>query len=61
MLTIINTISAVPSFKEVISVFKEAKGSLGEILSSCEFMDSASMECVTGREVNRLTGTQVDR
>jgi len=39
---------AVPSFDLVLSVFKEAKRSLGEILSSCEFMDKDSMECVTG-------------
>ena len=42
-------ISAVPSFEGVITVFKNAKCSLGEILSSCEFMDTAAMECVTGQ------------
>ncbi|XP_023323293.1 D-2-hydroxyglutarate dehydrogenase, mitochondrial [Eurytemora carolleeae] len=40
---------AVPSFEGVITVFKNAKCSLGEILSSCEFMDTAAMECVTGQ------------
>ena len=29
-------------------MFKHAKADLGEILSSCEFMDNGSMDCVTG-------------
>jgi len=39
---------AVPSFEGVINVFGKAKENLGEILSSCEFMDNQSMDCVTG-------------
>jgi len=34
------------SFSRVIDTFKSAKGNLGEILSSCEFIDRDSMEAV---------------
>ena len=43
----------------MISVFKNAKGSLGEILSSCEFMDTAAMECVTGQLNSQLVSRLV--
>lgn len=36
------------SFESVLKTFKQARSNLGEILSSCEFIDSGSMECVTG-------------
>ncbi|CAL8110447.1 unnamed protein product [Orchesella dallaii] len=36
------------SFDKVLTTFKRAKSDLGEILSSCEYIDAASMECVTG-------------
>ena len=36
------------SFDSVLRTFKAARSDLGEILSSCEFIDSGSMECVTG-------------
>lgn len=35
------------SFEKVLDTFKQAKSALGEIISSCEFMDSQSLECVT--------------
>ncbi|XP_076035373.1 D-2-hydroxyglutaric acid dehydrogenase [Oratosquilla oratoria] len=35
------------SFDDVLNTFKECKAKLGEILSSCEFIDASSMECVT--------------
>ena len=31
----------------MLRTFKESKAQLGEILSSCEFIDAGSMECVT--------------
>lgn len=34
------------SFEDVLQTFKDAKGKLGEILSSCELIDRSSMECV---------------
>ncbi|KAK4321554.1 hypothetical protein Pmani_007671 [Petrolisthes manimaculis] len=36
------------SFDNVLKTFKAAKDQLGEILSSCEFIDQSSMECVEG-------------
>jgi len=39
---------AVPDFESVVRTFQECKGRLNEILSSCEFIDSDSMQCVTG-------------
>ena len=39
---------SLPSFDSVVKTFKESKGQLGEILSSCEFIDAGSMDCVTG-------------
>lgn len=44
---------AVSKFEDVLTTFKEAKSNLGEILSSCEFIDQGSMRCVT--ENLRLT------
>eukprot|EP00873_Tetraselmis_striata_P040079 jgi/Tetstr1/460343/TSEL_005643.t1 len=41
------TFLAVSSFEAVQQVLRKAKQRLGEILSACEFMDSASMEVVT--------------
>jgi len=38
---------SLPDFQSVVKTFKECKGRLGEILSSCEFIDSDSMVCVT--------------
>ena len=38
---------SLPSFDSVVKTFRESKGQLGEILSSCEFIDAGSMECVT--------------
>jgi len=38
---------SLPSFESVVKTFKECKGRLGEILSSCEFIDADSMVCVT--------------
>ena len=38
---------SLPNFESVVKTFKECKGRLGEILSSCEFIDSDSMVCVT--------------
>jgi len=38
---------SLPSFQAVLRTFKESKAQLGEILSSCEFIDAGSMECVT--------------
>lgn len=35
------------TFEDVLRTFKEAKTKLGEILSSCEFIDNASMDAVT--------------
>ncbi|KAK7079825.1 D-2-hydroxyglutarate dehydrogenase, mitochondrial [Halocaridina rubra] len=34
------------TFDDVLTTFREAKDKLGEILSSCEFIDSSSMQCV---------------
>ncbi|XP_068231381.1 D-2-hydroxyglutarate dehydrogenase, mitochondrial [Palaemon carinicauda] len=34
------------TFEDVLHTFREAKAKLGEILSSCEFIDRSSMECV---------------
>lgn len=34
------------SFEKVLKTFQTAKGALGEILSSCEFMDGESIDCV---------------
>ena len=34
-------------FKHVLGTFQEAKRYLGEILSSCEFMDGGAIDCVT--------------
>jgi len=39
---------SLPSFDNVVRTFKASKGQLGEILSSCEFIDAGSMDCVTG-------------
>ncbi|XP_059078766.1 D-2-hydroxyglutarate dehydrogenase, mitochondrial-like isoform X2 [Tigriopus californicus] len=36
------------SFESVLRTFKEARSNLGEILSSCEFIDAEAMKCVTG-------------
>ena len=33
------------SFDEVLRVYRDAKAMLGEILSSCEFIDIESIEC----------------
>jgi len=38
---------SLPDFPSVLRTFQECKGRLGEILSSCEFIDSGSMACVT--------------
>lgn len=38
---------AVPDFPSVLTTFRECKSRLGEILSSCEFIDRDSMVCVT--------------
>ena len=35
------------SFDQVLSTFQTAKQFLGEILSSCEFIDEGSIDCVT--------------
>ena len=37
--------AALNSFAEVLKVYREAKAMLGEILSSCEFIDGESIEC----------------
>lgn len=34
------------TFDDVLDTYKDAKNKLGEILSSCEFIDQVSMECV---------------
>ncbi len=34
------------SFDKVLATFRKAKESLGEILSSCEFMDGDAVNCV---------------
>lgn len=34
-------------FADVLTTFREARSMLGEIMSSCEFIDSDAMECVT--------------
>ena len=55
---------SLPDFAAVVNTFKQSKGGLstqylhiiynihpgqlGEILSSCEFIDAGSMDCVTG-------------
>lgn len=36
------------SFESVLRTFKQARSNLGEILSSCEFIDAEAMKCVTG-------------
>jgi len=38
---------SLPDFPSVLDTFRECKGHLGEILSSCEFIDKGSMDCVT--------------
>merc|ERR1712038_1480680 len=38
---------SLPDFPSVLDTFRECKGRLGEILSSCEFIDAGSMDCVT--------------
>ena len=38
---------SLPDFDSVVKTFKESKTQLGEILSSCEFIDAGSMDCVT--------------
>ena len=38
---------SLPDFDSVVKTFKESKHQLGEILSSCEFIDAGSMDCVT--------------
>ena len=43
----ISALLSLPSFQAVLRTFKESKAQLGEILSSCEFIDAGSMECVT--------------
>ena len=43
----ISAFLSLPSFQAVLRTFKESKAQLGEILSSCEFIDAGSMECVT--------------
>ncbi len=35
------------SFDNVLTTFQKAKAFLGEILSSCEFMDGEAIDCVT--------------
>ena len=35
------------SYPKVLETFKAARKNLGEILSSCEFIDAGSLECVT--------------
>jgi hypothetical protein len=35
------------SYAKVLETFKAARANLGEILSSCEFIDADSLECVT--------------
>ncbi|KAB7507624.1 D-2-hydroxyglutarate dehydrogenase, mitochondrial, partial [Armadillidium nasatum] len=35
------------SFEDALKTFQEAKWKLGEILSSCEFFDDVSLDCVT--------------
>ena len=37
--------TALNSFEDVLKVYKDAKAMLGEILSSCEFIDIDSIEC----------------
>ena len=44
---IISALLSLPSFQAVLRTFRESKAQLGEILSSCEFIDAGSMECVT--------------
>lgn len=34
------------TFEDVLSIYKDVKSKLGEILSSCEFIDASSLECV---------------
>ena len=36
-----------PSFDHVLDTFQKAKEFLGEILSSCEFIDDGAIDCVT--------------
>ena len=36
------------SFEQVLQTFQKSKEFLGEILSSCEFMDAGAIDCVTG-------------
>lgn len=38
---------SLPDFDSVVKTFKASKHQLGEILSSCEFIDAGSMDCVT--------------
>ena len=38
---------SLPDFNSVVKTFMESKTHLGEILSSCEFIDAGSMDCVT--------------
>jgi D-2-hydroxyglutarate dehydrogenase len=35
------------SFEDVLTTFKRCKQDLGEILSSCEYIDNSAMQCVT--------------
>ena len=35
------------SYAKVLETFKAARKNLGEVLSSCEFIDAGSLECVT--------------
>lgn len=35
------------NFDAVLTTFQKAKSFLGEILSSCEFMDGGAIDCVT--------------
>ena len=43
--TVLCRSAALNSFAEVLKVYREAKAMLGEILSSCEFIDAESIEC----------------
>lgn len=40
-------LAGVTSFQNVLETVREAKRLLGEILSSCEFIDQSSLDCVT--------------
>jgi len=46
------------SFESVLQTFKKAKEDLGEILSSCEYIDALAMESVTGNLNLKLPTSQ---